>query len=134
MENVRQSMNIVLRQFINQPVTLVTKMSCRDAILGVLHRKYNEGLIDSMPLVDINHETEIAHWQSRLSELNKQYIGNGPQWAEAHDILNRMSIISTRISTLEGLIKDPNSMAIFLKNKDTFEPYVWYGLRSTLDH
>jgi len=127
MDQVRESMTKALRQFLGQPVTAQTKLIARAAILDVLHVYYNNGTIDTIPMVDINHETEIAALEKRYQEIDRQSSENGYQWAEAHNCMNRMSLINQRISDLKEQIKNPHSMAIFLKQPDSFKPYVWFG-------
>jgi len=126
LQKVRESMEVALRQFIGEKQSAHTRYNVRNAILNVLQNYYQDGTIDEIPLVDINHETELAYITNQIRNLNLEIEGS-EDYRTKVSLQNEISLLSWRADALRDQVGDPNGIKIFLKNPNTYEPFMWYG-------
>jgi hypothetical protein len=125
---VRESINLALRPLIGTKMDATAKMRAKAVIMDVLAHYYNDGTIDEIPLIDINHETELAYLTNAIRNMYLEIDGTEDEQTRLA-LAREMSGYSMRANELrrqmEGL--GQNSIQIFLKNPNTYEPFVWYG-------
>lgn len=126
LQKVRNSMEVALRQFINEKNDVNLRYRVRSAILDVLHNYYQDGTIDTIPLVDINHDTELAHITNQIRNLYLELDGT-EEYQTRVSLQNEITMLSWRADALRSQVTNPNGVQIFLKDPITYQPFVWYG-------
>lgn len=127
LQKVRESMEVALRQFIGEKQSAHMRYNVRNAILNVLQNYYQDGTIDEIPLVDINHETELASITNDIRNLNLELEGT-EDYNSRVQLQNEIAMLSCRADALRSqLPKDPNGISVFLKNPITYGPFILYG-------
>jgi len=126
MQKVKESMEIALRSFLYEKNDPYMRLRVRDTILNVLQNYYQDGTIDAIPLVDINHETELAHITNQIRNLYLELDGT-EEYQTRVSLQNEISMLSWRADALRSQVTNPNGLQIFLKDPITYRPFVWYG-------
>jgi len=126
LQKVRESMEVALRQFIFEKNDVNLRYRVRSAILDVLHNYYQDGTIDTIPLVDINHDTELAHIANQIRNLYLELDGT-EEYQTRVSLQNEITMLSWRADALRSQVTNPNGVQIFLKDPITYLPFVWYG-------
>lgn len=122
---VRESLNMALREVVGQKVNEQTKSRVKNTIMGMLQRYYETGIIDIIPLIDINHETEIAALTNRIAELREEYTRTGNP-----SISDEVRNLNWRVGSLKDSLGSPNGLVVSLKDPLTYGPFTWHGTGS----
>lgn len=102
-----------------------TKAAVVNTVKSILHSYLAGGLIYEIPLIDLNHEQELAYLKKKFDEIQLKLI-NADTLAELNELHNQQATIYYRINGLEAqLSTDPRCVEVFFKEHGTFAPYAW---------
>lgn len=132
MQEVEASIKVALRSFIGKPVTDREMYNIRNTVIDILAPYYEKGILDDIPLVDVNHKTEIAAVTAAIADLLE--MAQLPD-ADLNEIREVVSAFKTRLADLNEVIKrlPPNGIHVSLKDPQTYAPYIW-PTRGKYDH
>lgn len=116
-----------LSSFKGKKVNASSIAQVKDTVLQILNSYLAGGMIDDIPLIDVNHSEELAYLKEKYHALRLRLdLGDFQDYTESIDLTNQMSMISFKISGLESQLSgDPSRVEIFFKEHGTFAPYMW---------
>lgn len=116
-------------RFKGTKVTESTFCEMEHVIMTVLNEFYCNGYIEVVPIVDINHRSEMLHIRKQIHELTKT-IDEAVTTEESIRLCNERTMLAWHLDSLKRDVDNLNDAQIFFKNKD-YTPFGFeiYGSR-----
>lgn len=131
MQEVQTTIINIIRSFHGQPMSPEVLEKIKAKIEPTLVKYYNRGIIDFIPVIDINHREEIYELEKAISNLT-HYI-DFPA-VNKQSVLNDINQLKQRKLYLErDLHENPEQLRVFLKDPNTYGPVIWTE-RGQYDH
>lgn len=128
MKEVQELILKALRPFIGQRIDAKTRYNIRNAVLDLLQPYYENGTLDYIPLVDVNHDVEMSYLSEKIQKITMTLIEDGPN----PSLEELRAKYGKRFTALRD-VAQRNTIQIYLKDPDTFEPFNWPP-RGNYDH
>jgi hypothetical protein len=123
---LKASLNKELDKFTGRKIEHNTLRQVQIHMQLVVDEMVENGVIERRPLVDVNHISEIEHYEHMekilLARISRPEAGIMEQEVAG----NELTIIRQKLKQLKAEA-DQDFLLVFLKERHTFKPYDWHN-------